>query len=227
MESPNLYVRLWLKIFLLELFRSRRSWGNRTLSPDLRDPSRPGFKIRGAVERVLSGAERTAPAPLRSIYFFILRSTAPLQVIFWIQSGSLLQNCQKGALTPCSRCWSNMWAFRALLLNFRSTAPLHWRSQGPLHRSAPLQKKFGGFWTLTSTISVTQRSEKLSRRCAQTPIRNIKRNKMSVLFFLLPKQFSTKKPHQYVFIFDIYFLKFAKQESRLIYQVWFERRFLW
>jgi len=124
MESPNLYVRLWLKIFLLELFRSRRSWGNRTLSPDLRDPSRPGFKIRGAVERVLSGAERTAPAPLRSIYFFILRSTAPLQVIFWIQSGSLLQNCQKGALTPCSRCWSNMWAFRALLLNFRSTAPL-------------------------------------------------------------------------------------------------------
>jgi len=32
-----------------------------------------------SVERVLSGAERIAPAPLRSTYFFILRFTAPLR----------------------------------------------------------------------------------------------------------------------------------------------------
>ncbi len=64
---------------------------------------RPGFKIRGA------GSERSGPLHL----FFILRSTPPLQVIFWTQNGSQLQNCQK-------RCLSTLLGMREQYVSVKS-----------------------------------------------------------------------------------------------------------
>ena len=53
-----------------------------------------------------AGFERSGP--LHLFFHTPLQRAAPLQVIFWIQSGVLLQNCQKNALIPWLRCGSNM-----------------------------------------------------------------------------------------------------------------------
>ena len=66
--------------------------------------SEAGFKIRGAVERVWSGAEwsgaeRTAPTPLRSTHFLAPRSTAPLRSreIFELRAGFHWKNFKIGS----------------------------------------------------------------------------------------------------------------------------------
>ena len=99
-----------------------------------------GFKIRGAVERVLSGADRSSSAPgnfldservlvtklskrclntLLEVLEQYVSVQSPFEQIF---AKKKLKNCKK----------------IKILLNIRSTAPLQLFSREPLRRSAPL-----------------------------------------------------------------------------------------
>ena len=58
---------------------------------------RSGFKIRGAVERVWSGADHFNSAPLHQFSGTPLHRSAPLQGNFWSQSGFSFKKFQNGA----------------------------------------------------------------------------------------------------------------------------------